>query len=446
MPNRSSRLNGRHLKKTLSHSPLCYPLTRLCHVKPVGLNNLPLRTHWMKYLQNSMKFVGYILTILVLFPFYVCGRTRTDTIYTDTRDRIILTYEVSVTANQATITFDGVKKKLGYANEKYKDDLPKVVVMFFDRVGNYGHASINGMVPETITIPSDVGYQRSQDGFFMLTTEQAGPKLSFSVKADTEITIPMYLAYKPKKGKYNLFAKSRGLRIPLGRQKESVRTAPTMQTVQHTFTSTSEMEPDNTVTTKVLESIKLAKNLISETTEIPFSENLLDEIRFLREKRREVTDEDLVSRITEVMDEFEEKRQWLEEKQAAEQEARQQEDELRAKAEAARNDSIDTAQRMDAEQKREKRNLWMIIGGAIFAVLAFAGNQVLQSVRNRKNQMRMLDMQQNIANRAEAEAKRRARNAIRSQKNRLVNEAKQKTENAIRKTINVNGKSKKPSI
>ena len=135
----------------------------------------------------------------------------------------------------------------------------------------------------------------------------------------------------------------------------------------------------------------------------------------------------------------------------AEQQAHRQKEEFRAQKEAeaikAQNDSIAVAQRETAEQEK-KRNLWMVVGSVILAILAFVGNQVFQSIRNKKNQMRMMDMQQNIANKAETEAKRRVRNAMRSQRNKVVNEVKQKAVNTMRKkaVVNVNGKSKKASI
>lgn len=395
-----------------------------------------------------MRFVGVILTVLLFFPLHVDSRTKKDTIYTTDGDRIILTYEITNAANQTTIRFTGQQKKLGRLNAKYKD-LSKVAVMFFDRTGNYSSdVSITNMVPEAFMTPSDVQYQKSQEGFYLV---QAEPKLSFTVKTDTEISIPIYLAYKPKRGKYILFGKSMDLRIPLRTQKGSEINRTTVQTVQQTITSTMEMEPDNTVAIKVLESINIARNLISETTELPFSDNLLDEINYLRQKRREITDNSLVSEITDVMERYESKKRELEEKSAAEQQVRQQEEELRASKEAqaikAQNDSISTAQQMAAE-KEKKRNLWMVIGGVILAALAFVCNQIFLSIRNHRNQLRMMNMQQNIANKAETEAKRRARNAIRSQRNRVINGAKQKAANTIRKkaTVDVNGKSKKASI
>lgn len=395
-----------------------------------------------------MKLVGVILTAILFLPHHAEGKTKKDTIYTTDGDRVILTYEITNAANQATIRFTGQQKKLGRQNAIYKD-LSKVAVMFFDRTGNYGSdVSITNMVPEAFMTPPDVKYQKSQDGFYIVQTE---PKLSFTVKTDTEITIPVYLAYKPKKGKYILFSKSMDLKIPLGTQKGSGLNRATVQTVQQTITSTTEMESDNTGAIKVIESINIAKNLISETAELPFSDNLLDEINYLRQKRREITDDALVAGITEVMELYESKKRLLEEKNSAEQQARQQEEELRAQKEAeairAQNDSIAAVQQMAAE-KEKKRNLWMIVGGVILAVLAFVGNQVFQSIRNKRNQLRMMDMQQNIVNKAEAEAKRRARNAIRSQRNKVINEAEQKVTSTIRKkvNINVNGKSKKASI
>lgn len=395
-----------------------------------------------------MRFEGVIFAVLLLLPFHLYGRTKRDTIYTTDGDRIILTYEITNSANQTTIKFIGQQKKLGRINEKYKD-LSRVAVLFFDRTGDYSSdVSIVNMVPEAFMVPSDVQFQESQDGFYLV---QAEPQLVFTVKKDTEINIPMYLAYKPKKGKYILFSKSTELKIPLWAKREIDSYGATVQAVQQTITSTSEIESDNTVTIKVLESVNLARKLISETTELPFSDNLLDEINYLRQKRRELTNDALVSEITDLIEQYESKRKILEEKSMAEKQAHQQEEELRMRKEAqaikAQNDSIAAAQKV-AMEKEKKRNLWMVVGGVLLAILAFISNQLFQSIRNKRNQLRMMDMQQNIARQAEESAKRRARNAIRSQRNKVVNRVKHKATNTMRKkiTIDVNGKSKNASI
>lgn len=391
-----------------------------------------------------MRFVRVILLGCLLLPFHLYGKVKKDTIYTTDGDRIILTYEIINSANQTTIKFIGQQKKLGSINYKYKD-LSKVAVMFFDRTGNYSSdVSVMDMVPEAFMIPPGVEYQKSTDGFYLV---QAEPKLSFNVKSDTEILIPIYLAYKPKKGRYLLFGKSRDLKIPLGSKEGTNITKTSTQTI----TSTMEIESDNTVAIKVLESVNIIKELLSETTELPFSDNLLDEINYLRQKRREITDDALVSEITDVLDRYESKKRMLEERNAEELQAQQKAEELRAQQEAqvikAQNDSIAVAQQAASEKEKE-RNFWMIIGGIVLAVLAFIGNQIFQGIQNKRNQMRMMDMQQNIANKAEAEAKRCARNAVRSKRNRIVAETKHKVSTAIRgkSTLNINGKSKKASI
>lgn len=398
-----------------------------------------------------MRLAGCLLCGLLLFSLHCQAEMKRDTVFTSDGDRIILLYEKTVSENHTIIKFTGQQKKLGRLNARKYKDLSKVAVMFFDRTGNYDKdLSITNMVPEAFMTPYGVEYEKSADGFFLVQSE---PRLIFKVKSGTNIKIPIYLAYKPKKGKYILFSKSKDLTIPLTVKTphKSNNIKMTAQTVQQTITSTTEIEADNTDVIKVLESINLAKNLIAETEELPFSDNLIDEINYLRQKRRELTDKDILSEISDVLDKYEEKKKFLEDKSETEQMSKQREEEQRAKEEAqsikAQNDSIAAAQQQAAE-KEKKRNFWMIIGGIVLAILAFIGNQLLQGFRNKRNQMRMMDMQQNIADRAEAEAKRRARNAIRSQQNRIINDAKKKASDVVKKrnTSNIKGKSKNVSI
>lgn len=395
-----------------------------------------------------MRLAVFLLLGCSLNSLHTVGKIKKDTIYTTDGDRIILTYDIVNTTNQVTVKFIGQQKKLGRLNSKYKD-LSKVAVLFFDRTGNYnGDVSFSNMVPEAFMTPSDAHFKKSSDGYYLI---QAEPKLSFMVKADARVLIPIYLAYKTKKGKYELFSKSRDLIIPLRVGARTNRLMASTQTVQQTITSTAEIETDNTIAVKVLESINLAKELLAQADGLPFSDNLLDEISYLRQKRREITDNALVSKISDVMEQYESKKRLLEDKSTEEQKAQQQAEELKAQQEAqaikAQNDSIANAQQI-ASEKEKKRNLWMIIGGIILAILAFIGNQIFQGIRNKKNQMRMMDMQQNIADKAEAEAKRQARNAIRTQQNRIEAGAKRKVSDAVRSkgNIKINGKSKKASI
>lgn len=399
-----------------------------------------------------MKISRFTLVLLVtMFLNCLCVHAKTvkDTLVTTDGDRIILTYELSRSEDHYTLRFNNQQKKLGRINGDKYADLSKVAVMFFDRTGGFSNnVSITNMVPEAFMVPSNVNYEHSSDGFFVV---QDYPTLNFTARGGADITIPIYLAYHPKKGKYTLFSKCKGLKIHLSASSTTTRQQSSSQITQQTVTSTTEIEADNTVEVKVMESIKLAKELLYEADKLPFSESLQDEIRFIRIQKREITDTGLLSQISDVLQMYEEKKTTLEEKASAAQIAAQEEAEAKAKREAeeiqARNDSIMAAQQEQAEKDKE-RNIWMIIGGVILAILAFIGNQVFQSFRNNRNQKNMMNIQQSIANQAEAEAKRRARNAIRSTTNRTVNQAKSEVREAVRKktTIKVNGKSKNLSI
>ena len=399
-----------------------------------------------------MKISRFTLVLLVtMFLNCLCVHAKTvkDTLVTTDGDRIILTYELSRSEDHYTLRFNNPRKKLGRINGDKYADLSKVAVMFFDRIGGFSNnVSITNMVPEAFMVPFNVNYEYSSDGFFVV---QDYPTLHFTAKGNSDITIPIYLAYHPKKGKYTLFSKCKGMKIHLSASSSTTRQQGPARITQQTVTSTTEIEADNTAALKVMESIKLAKELLYEADKLPFSESLQDEIRFIRIQKREITDTELLSQISDVLQMYEDKKTALEEKASAAQIAAQEEAEAKAKREAeeiqARNDSIMAAQQEQTEKDKE-RNIWMIIGGVILAILAFIGNQVFQSFRNNRNQKNMMNIQQSIANQAEAEAKRRARNAIRSTTNRTVNQAKSEVREAVRKktTIKVNGKSKNLSI
>ena len=399
-----------------------------------------------------MKISRFTLVFLATM-FFNClsiyAKTVKDTLVTTDGDRIILTYELSRSDDHYTLRFNNQQKKLGRINGDKYADLSKVAVMFFDRTGGFSNnVSITNMVPEAFMVPFNVNYEYSSDGFFVV---QDYPTLHFTAKGSSDITIPIYLAYHPKKGKYTLFSKCKGMKIRLSATNSTTRQQSPSQITQQTVTSTTEIEADNTAALKVMESIKLAKELLYEANKLPFSESLQDEIRFIRIQKREITNTGLLSQISDVLQMYEDKKTALEEKASAAQIVAQQESEAKAKREAeeiqARNDSIMAAQQEQTEKDKE-RNIWMIIGGVILAILAFIGNQVFQSFRNNKNQKNMMNIQQSIANQAEAEAKRRARNAIRSTTNRTVNQAKSEVREEVRKktTIKVNGKSKNLSI
>lgn len=370
---------------------------------------------------------------------------KRDTVRTTGGDKVIISYNLSYSGDRATLRFTGQQKRLGnHSAGKYKD-LSKVAVMFFDRTGSYGKdVTVLNIVPKAFMIPENVVYRKSSEGFFLV---QSDPSLEFSVDGEADIVIPIYLAFKSKKGRYEIFGESDGMTVHLSPAKP--KQSPSRQPAMREVTSTLEVEADNALAVKLMESVNLARKLISETERLPFSDNLLDEISYLRQKKREVSDANVLSEISDVLDRYEEKKTFLEEKkaleerQAEEQHAKQEADELKAQEEAQE------AERQEEAEREKKRTLWMVIGGLVIAVLGFAGNQVMQHIRNVKNQKNMMNMQQSIVDRAEAEVSRRARAAVRSQERKVVNDVKRRTTDTVRKkiqTVKVNGKSKKPSI
>lgn len=394
---------------------------------------------------SLFRFVSFCC-IWALSVLAVYSKTVRDTVETTDRDRIIVSYELTRSDNTYHIRFSNeVRKILGTINGKEYKDLSKIAVMFFDRTGNYdSDVSISKMVPESFMIPANVSYDNSSEGYFVI---QDSPSLSFKVSGETTINIPLYLAYHPKKGRYELFSKSKGLKINLSPTQQRTTQGETERIdISHT-----DIEADNTSLIKALESVKLAKSYIEEADKLPFTESLASEISYLRQIKRELTDRNVLDEIEATLDEYEVKKRFLEEKAAAEDKAAQLKAEIIAKKEAdslqARNDSIAAVQQQQTD-KAQKRNMWLIIGGIAIGVLGFIGNQVLQQFRTARNQRNMMNMQQSIADKAEMEAKRRARSAARNAGNRIASDVKQKTTKAVNNKIHIvnRGKNKNISI
>lgn len=400
--------------------------------------------------------------IMWLLGLCVHGRNVSDTLFTTSGDRIILKYSVEQSGDDYILKFiEKPRIKLCSANREYERE---AVVVFFDRKGDYKNREVipnkdKRVYPETFMFPS--GYERSEEGIFVV---EECPKLTFSVSENTKLSIPIFLARHPKKGKYKLVCKCReNLNIKLSRQQSSPLVGGSTQTTEQEFiTSTEEIEADYKKVTDAIAICNTAKPLLEKAETLPFSPGLEDDISYLRQLKREITDDETLQRINEVLDLYDAKT--VELRDAAEEAINSLKAEEEAKLQAEK-DSIAAAAAKQAEEakveaeKDKKRNLWLMIGAAILAVLGFVGNQVLQSLRNRKNQRNLLNMQQGITKQAEDEAKRlaqrarmdaerKARDAAQKAKNSVQTKAKGEIDKAVRKakTITINGKSKNLSI
>lgn len=377
-------------------------------------------------------------SFVLLLILFVCSTLQakevTDTLMSSAGDRVILSYNIALSNGQAVITFGDVNKKLGRTNgAEYR--LDEVVVLFFDRIGNYPDRTIfTGMTPEALMVPAGVTYEASADGYFLIRDY---PKIAFGVSSDkrSSLSVPIYLAHYEKKKHYKVFSRCDDLVITLPKLAEvSKQHHEQSQTVSE-VTVTQEIEESSfTDVDEARIRVRKVQGLLAEQEAYPFSDELRQAISSLRDRSYRITDNKLLADINDVLSACKLKEERLKDSTEAAALAAQEEAERKAKliddSLKARQDSVEAAARQQAAADK-KQNMWMIIGGIILAVLVFVGGQVLQHIRNVKNQKSIMEMQENVVKRAENEAKRRARNMAQSQMNRAEGEIRQKTRSAV---------------
>lgn len=365
----------------------------------------------------------------------IWAKEVTDTLESTKRDRVIVTYDITQNNEQVTVKFTDVKKRLGRTfKDKYKK-LNEVVVLFFDRMGNYeDETEFSGITPESFMVPSGVSYKISRDGYFLLNDTQ---KLTLELKSaeSEELKIPIYLAHYEGKHRYKVFSSCGDLIIKLSKHKQAANPSnPTTQLTTQTITTQEEVDGALSEADEANILIKVVYDLLDDQEGEEFSGELQQAISKLRVIGHSTSDPSLSSRIGDVLTDCKQKEKELKANASAVADAAAKEAELQAKKaqeEAqARQDSIAAAAQQKAEEDR-KQNLWLIIGGVVLAILAFVGNQTFQHFRNVKNQKSIMDMQQNVVKRAEDEAKRRARNMAQSQINRAQGEVRHKTQGTV---------------
>lgn len=379
----------------------------------------------------------------------IWAREVTDTLESKTRDRVFVTYGITQKNGQVEIRFINAKKQLGRTfRDKYKK-LDEVVVLFFDRMGNYGDGTkFEGVSPQPFMIPAGVSYKMSDDGYFLLNDK---PQLSWELKSadSAELKIPMYLAHyegKPGKYRYNIFSGCGNLLIKVYKNNQMVNPSSPSSSPVNPIISVTEIEDYDADALVAISLMNRITALLAEQEEYPFTDELNQARQSLREISYRPIDSKLLSKINEVLDECNKREKELkaEADSAAEVAARLAEEQAKQEAERerARQDSIAAVAQEQAEEAR-KQNLWLIAGGVFLAILAFIGNQTLQHYRNMKNQKNIMEMQQNMAKQAEDEARRRARNMAQSQMNRVQGEAKRKARNGMNAGIGKTGKNVK---
>lgn len=384
-----------------------------------------------------MRCLKFLVGV-ILFLSCVCSWARevTDTIESANKDKVYITYEIRENNGHFDIYFLNSRKLLGPTYKNKYQRLDEIAVLFFDRIGNYNDGlKFDGINVEPFMISKELNYKKSKDGYFLMHDK---PVLSFGLESgdSTEISIPIFLAHYEGKLSYKVFSRCENLVIKLSKKKslkEHVVTNQQSMTQTTVLNNITEETDNDEILTEFLIS-KIAV-LLAEQDEFPFSENLSQYIEELQKiQMRNISNQSMSVKIDGILEDCKQKEQELKAIAKAEEEAIEQAESLRIAKEKARQDSIAAAAQHQAEND-SKRNLWLIIGGAILAVLGFIGNQVLQHFRNAKNQRNIMAMQEDMRKRAENEAKRRARNMANSQINRVEGDTKRQAKDTIKTGI-----------
>lgn len=382
-----------------------------------------------------MGYRSFLFATFLLFCSGTWTKEVIDTLESATGDRVIIAYTVTQENEKFVVKIRDAKKMLGQAfKNKYKKP-DKVCILFFDKTGcTKDKTKFSGIETKAFMIPHGVNFKISEDGYYLMNDN---PTLSLEVTSDEtqELKIPIYLAHYVGKRHYEVFSQCENLVINLSKHKQVAKSSSSIpQVTTQTVTTQEELEGAFTDADEASILINIVSDLLNEQNGYPFTDELIEKHSQLREMSYRIKDEGVSAKIKEVLSAYKEKEDEL--KGEADSIAQRVETELKlaAEQEQARQDSIATVAQQQAE-KEQKRNLWLIIGGVILAVLGFVFNQVIQHFRNVKNQKNIMAMQENVVKRAEDEAKRRTRNMARSQINHAKGDAKQKARIVINNGI-----------
>ncbi len=345
---------------------------------------------------EKIKFFVSLLLLLLIKGIGVSAKEIKDTLYSGHGDRVIITYSQTMSGGQLGIRFNNVQKKLSEGNLKKYKKLDEVAVVIFDRTGNFHDLKFDGMATSAFMVPSDVHYNSSADGYFLL---KDNPSLQFSITSEnSEISIPVYLAHYEGKRHYKVFAQCGKMRIkakkaskPAGGSVNVNTEAVPGQQGEVVISSEELVDAGISPADEAAIRINTVRDLLEKANKVPFSEELTHEAAMLRELRMKVTDEAVVKQINDALSAYDNKKQQLEQQNDASQQAAA----AAAQQAQARQDSIQAAQA--AESSKDKKNMMWLIGGlGGFFALFMGGKQIMQSIKNNKMQKMQQQMQQQM--------------------------------------------------
>jgi hypothetical protein len=407
---------------------------------------------------NYRKLLGIL--VLVLTCNLVGAESVTKTLSSPNGDKVSITYNISQKNGKVTIQFTDVRHALGELHKKKNKNDDNVVALFFSRNGSFNESGtkFQGESTKAFISPAGLTYNRpvEDDGFYIASKK---PTLAFDSKATEAVTlsIPFYLATHPKKGVYDIFENCGSLGIPIVPEANPQRQGSQQKTIEYTV---EEEESSFSFEEEARQRIAHI-NTSLDYQEGAFSQDLINEIANLAGLKEKVKDKNVLKAIDETLAKCDQKREELKQ-QAKQQEAINEQKEKNAqedaefrncrtiedyehflnlnpdskyKAEAEKNRDELKAKKEEEDGKQKKRTIWMIIGGALLAVLLFVGNQVMQNFRNIKTQRSIMQMQQNATRQVTGNAKRRVAGIIHNKTHQAMNVTRNKGKTLVQKGV-----------
>ncbi len=408
-----------------------------------------------------MNSIRAILAMLLLLPsLFASAKEVTDTLYSAENDRVIVTYSIVQKGNRVDFEIKNVRKLLGDEHRrKYGKDLGKILTMFFDGIGVGKDVRFTGVTPDIITLPSKASYTNSSDGYFIV---EQWPALSFDLE-DTRgkcFSIPLYLVHYERKQHYKILCSCGNLEvtIPTGATKSSTGASSSASSSKPSSRQRGVelIEIEEGLDEAQEQALNLIKSIYKDLPEqnaLPMSSTLKRKIDNLIDLQSKIKKEEISKKIDEVLEAYNAKEKELQKataeanekkadddafnscntQEAYEQYVKQHPDGSHVEEAKAKADELKTQAEEEAASKK-RRNIWMIIGGVLLAILLFVGNQAMQSFRNIRTQRSMMQMQQDATKRAQSMAQNKAKSEIRKQTNKAVGQVKKKSQTALRDT------------
>ena len=381
-----------------------------------------------------LQRIFFVLLLAVMCPeLSLWAEEHSETIRTQQGDQIVLCYDIEHKNNQVIISLTrnpvitlGPQHRGAYG-DSYRDN--KIKCLYFEtNKEKYGgkkqKPDFNGLQPSAMRITNADLRSSDYNGFGYVELEQNKQiVLTLGDGNSPRVSIPVYLTEYKGKNKLKLIDVST---IPLSI--DLTKPAPKPKVRQQ--------QPNpNPVNTDKGSGVEVRREAVYEEQYIPASQEELTDVGdtggvgggvfsiqqqidrarniLARQEGEQISDD-----LNKVLDDLAAMSSTCspEEKAAIEKlkaDVQQKKAELKQAAKDAKDAEKEKQEEEDAKQK--KRNIWMIIGGALLAVLLFVGNQVMQHLRNRSQVRSMQELQDRAMHQAEGQIKQRTRSMVQQQ-------------------------------